>query len=62
MKWAFSKIRDDAADLVRAAEFTDEAEGVQADMVASAVEALSVHLAGQGDLRSKAVADNLIQG
>ena len=60
--WAFAKIRDDAADLVRAAEFTDEAEGVQAEMVAAAVETLSAHLAGQGDLRSKAIADNLIQG
>ena len=60
--WAFAKIRDDAADLVRAAEFTDAAEGVQSEMVAAAVEALSSHLAGQGDLRSKAIADNLIQG
>ena len=60
--WAFAKIRDDAADLVRAAEFTDAAEGVQSEMVAAAVDTLSAHLAGQGDLRSKAIADNLIQG
>lgn len=60
--WAFGKIRDDAADLVRAADYTDEADGVQPEMVAAAVESLSAHLAGQGDLRSKAIADNLIQG
>lgn len=60
--WSFAKIRDDAADLVRAAEYADEAAGVSPDMVAEAVQALSAHLAGQGDLRAKAVADNLIQG
>ncbi|MDE2900638.1 MAG: hypothetical protein OXN15_06395 [Chloroflexota bacterium] len=60
--WAFGKIRDDAADLVRAAEFGDEADGVQPEMVSAAVEALSEHLAAQGDLRGKAIADNLIRG
>ena len=60
--WAFGKIRDDAAELVRAAEYGDEAAGVRSEMAAAAVEALSAHLAAQGDLRGKAVADNLIQG
>ena len=60
--WAFGKIREDAAELVRAAAYTEEAEGVQPGMVAAAVEALSAHLAGQGDLRGKAIAENLIQG
>ncbi len=60
--WAFRKIRDDAADLVRACDYADEAEAVQPEMVAAAVDALSAHLVGQGDLRGKAVADNLIQG
>ena len=60
--WAFGKIRDDAAELVRAAEFGDEADGIHPELVAAAVETLSAHLVGQGDLRGKAIADNLIQG
>ena len=47
--------------LVRAAEFTDEAEGIRADMIATAVTTIQTHLTNQGDLRAKAIADKLIE-
>ena len=60
--WALAKIRDDAAELVRAAEFSAEADAVEPSRAAAAVEALAAHLAEQGDLRGQAIADGLIQG
>ena len=61
LDWAFQHIRDNAAELVRAAEFEAEAEGIQPAMVSSALEVLRTHLTGQGNLRGKAIADKLIQ-
>ena len=61
MAWAFDKIRADADAFVRDAEFADEAVVIQAGMVDAAVEAIRDHLIGQGDLRSRAIADGLIQ-
>ena len=61
LAWAFDKIRADADAFVRDAEFADEAVGIQAGMVDAAVEAIRDHLIGQGDLRSRAIADGLIQ-
>ena len=61
LAWAFNKIRTDADALVRAAEFTDEAEGIRDDMIATAVNTIQTHLTNQGDLRAKAIADKLIE-
>ena len=61
LAWSFGKIRADADAFVRDAEFADEAVGIQAGMVDAAVEAIRDHLVGQGDLRSRAIADGLIR-
>lgn len=58
--WALQQIQQNGKALLEEAEHGKAAQTVEPSFVASAVEAIRSHLDKEGDLRSQAIAENLI--
>ena len=60
LEWAYQQIRENVCDLLVEAEHEAAAEKVAPKLLANALDSIKAHLSKEGDLRAKAVADNLI--
>jgi hypothetical protein len=58
--WALQQIEQKGHELLREAAHGEAAQTLEPAMVRSAVEAIRSHLGQEGDLRAKAIAENLI--
>jgi len=60
LEWAFQNIRENVCELLEEAEHGPAAQKVDPQFLDAGLESIKAHLDKQGDLRSKAVKDNLI--
>lgn len=58
--WSLQQIQQQGKALLEAAEHHQAAQQLEPDLVQHAIDAIRSHLAQEGDLRSKAMAENLI--
>ena len=58
--WSLEQIREQGQQLLEEAGYTDDAGSLDKEMVRAATEAVMAHLEREGDLRSKAVDQELI--
>lgn len=59
--WSLKHLSVKTKDLLEEAEYSDAAQAVMPSMLQSAIKTISSHLEQQGDLRGKAIRDNLIE-
>ena len=60
LSWSLAHIREQGQQLLAEAGYPAEAAALDHAMVEAALEAVTVHLAKEGDLRSRAIAQGLI--
>ena len=60
VEWSFQKMQNSAKELLEEAEYGQAAQLLEPALVASAIDAIKVHLAKHSELRSKAIEENLI--
>ena len=60
VEWSFQKMQNSAKELLEEAEYAQAAQLLEPTLVASAIDAIKVHLAKHSELRSKAIEENLI--
>ena len=60
ISWSLSQIREKGQKLLEEAEYPAQAKSLDPDMVRAATEAITSHLEKEGDLRSQAVSQDLI--
>ena len=60
LSWSLTHIREQGQQLLAEAGYPAEAAALDHAMVEAALEAVTVHLAKEGDLRSRAIAQGLI--
>ena len=60
VEWSFQKMQNSAKELLEEAEYAQAAQLLEPALVASAIDAIKVHLAKHSELRSKAIEENLI--
>jgi len=61
LAWSLVQIREHGQQLLDEAGYPDEAASLDQEMIEVALEALMVHLDQEGDLRSNAIAQGLIE-
>jgi len=61
ISWSLTKIREKSQQLLEEAEYPAEAKSIDPEMVRTATESIEAHLEKQGDLRSQAIAQGLIE-
>ena len=60
VEWSFQKMQNSAKELLEEAEYAQAAQLLEPTLVASAIDAIKVHLAKHSGLRPKAIEENLI--
>jgi hypothetical protein len=60
LEWSMQQIRENVCDLLAEANHGADAQKVSPSLLAAALDSIKAHLASQGDLRAKAIADKLI--
>ena len=60
ISWSLQQIKDNSEELFGEAEHSPAAKQLDPSLVQTAIDAIKAHLAKEGDLRSKAVQDDLI--
>lgn len=60
VSWSLQQIQERGRELLAEAQYSDAAQMLDPSLVSSALDAIRSHLEKEGDLRSKAVAENLI--
>ena len=60
LTWSFQQIRERGKELLEEAEHGSAAQKLEPSLVQSGIDAIRAHLDKNGDLRSKAIKDNLI--
>lgn len=58
--WSLEQIRDQGQQMLEAAGYSEAAGTLDQGMIKSASEAILAHLEGEGDLRSRAIAQDLV--
>ena len=58
--WALEQIRENGQQLIAEAGFPDQAKSIDQEMVGAATKAIVAHLEAEGNIRSKAIAQGLI--
>ncbi len=61
ISWALTQIREQGQQLLEEAGYPDEAASLDEEMVGAALGAMMAHLEKEGDLRSKAIEQGLIE-
>ena len=61
ISWSLAQIREKSQQLLEEAEYPAEAKSLDPEMVQAGTEAIKAHLGKEGDLRSQAVAQGLIE-
>ena len=61
ISWALTLLRDNGSQLLEEAGYPEAAASLDKEMVGAALDALTSHLEQEGDLRSKAIAQGLIE-
>ena len=61
ISWSLAQIREKGQQLLVEAGYPDEAATFDQDLVGTATEAIMVHLEKEGDQRSKAIEQGLIE-
>ena len=60
ISWSLSQIHEKGQELLEEAEYSTQANLLDPDMVRAATEAIKIHLEKEGDLRSQAILQDLI--
>ena len=60
LSWSFQQIREKCNELLEEAEHQSAAEKLEPSLVENGIDAIRAHLDKNGDLRSKAIKENLI--
>ena len=58
--WALDQVRQDTVRLLSEAGYSDEAAGIDPELLRTATEAIAEHLKNEGDLMSQAIEKDLI--
>ena len=58
--WALDHLKEQTQQLLSEAGYADEAVSVDSEMLASVTEAIKAHLAEQGDMTPRAIAEGLV--
>ena len=61
ISWSLAHIREQGQQLLGEAGYSDKAASFDSEMAGAATEAITAHLESQGDLRSKAIEQGLIE-